>query len=121
MDITQFTRKETHTVEIKDPHGAETGIKVDVYGGDSKEFRKRLIEINRKAQEMTKEPNPMAVAALAAVKSWENVEDGDGNDIDPDSDEALDIFLNRETAWFYDQVYFVANNRSLFFSKPGKS
>lgn len=120
MDITQYTRKDTHKIEIRDPHGSATDISVEVYGGDCKEFRKRLTDLSRRAYNVTKEPNMMAVSALAAVQSWENVKDGEGNDVDPSSDEALDIFLNRETSWFYEQIYFTANNRALFFSKPAK-
>lgn len=120
MDITQYTRKDTHRIDIRDPHGNLTDITVDVYGGDCKEFRSRLTDLSRRAYSAHKEPNMMAVSALAAVCGWENVTDGEGNAIDPNSDEALDIFLNRETAWFYEQIYFTANNRALFFSKPAK-
>lgn len=120
MDITQYQRKESKEVKILDPMGGKTDITVEVYGADSKEFRSRLIEVNRRFTEKYGESNTIAVTALAAVKSWENVDGKDGP-IDPDSDEAMEIAKSDDFRWFFDQLWQVTNNRSLFFSKPGKS
>lgn len=120
MDITQYKRNETKEITILDPMGGKTDIKVEVYGADSKDFRARLIDINRKFNEKYGESNTVAITSLAAVKSWENVEGKDGA-IDPDSDEAMEIAKSDDFRWFFDQIWQVTNNRSLFFTKPAKS
>ena len=120
MDITQYKRKESHKVDIKDPHGQPTDIKVEIHGADSKEFRTRLADVARMYNDKFGEHNAIAITSLAAVKSWENVE-GKGGPLDPESDEAMEIAGSDDFRWFFDQIWQVTNNRSLFFSKPDKS
>lgn len=120
MDITQYKRKDSHTVDVKDPHGQPTDIKVEIHSADSKDFRSRLVEVARRYNEKYGDHNPTAITALAAVKSWENVE-GKAGPVDPDSDEAMELASSDDFRWFFDQIWQVTNNRSLFFSKPGKS
>ena len=45
MDIRSFTRKDTATVPIQDPLGGKTDIVVEVYGRDSKTYRKGRLSL----------------------------------------------------------------------------
>ena len=47
MDITSYKRKDTATVNIVDPFDNKTDIVVEVYGRDSKQYRKAAIELAR--------------------------------------------------------------------------
>lgn len=120
MDISQYKRQDTKTIDIRDPMGGKTDIKVEVFGADSKEYRARLAEVSRRYNELFGKHDALAITALSAVKSWENVE-ADGKAVDPESDTAYELAGNDDFRWFFDQIWQTTNNRSLFFSKPGKS
>lgn len=120
MDITSFERSDTTEIEIRDPLGNPTDIKVEVYGRDSKAYRKAVMEIAR--EPATDDESEMdrrgARVVLAGVKSWENVT-ADGQEISPDSEEAINLLAREDVDWFADQINRAINNRANFFSRRG--
>jgi len=122
MDIRSFTRKDTATVPIQDPLGGKTDIVVEVYGRDSKAYRKAAVELARDfdATDEAQASERGAKLLQACIASWKNVE-ADGKAIKPDSDEALTMLKDESLDWFVSQISVAIQKRSLFFSKSGKS
>ena len=122
MDIRSFKRKDTAKVPILDPLGGKTDVVVEVYGRDSKAYRKAAIELARDfdAKDETQASARGAKLLQSCVVSWQNVE-ADGKAIKPDSDEALTMLKDESLDWFVSQISVAIQKRSLFFSKSGKS
>ena len=122
MDIRSFKRKDTASVDIVDPLGGKTDISVEVYGRDSKAYRKAAIELARDfdATDETQASERGAKLLQACIASWKNVE-ADGKAIQPDSPEALAMLKDESLDWFVSQISVAIQKRSLFFSKSGKS
>jgi len=122
MDIRSFTRKDTAKVPILDPLGGKTDIVVEVYGRDSKTYRKAAVELARDfdATDEAKASERGAKLLQACIVSWENVEAG-GKAIKPDSAEAFDMLKDESLDWFVSQISAAIHKRTLFFSKSGKS
>lgn len=120
MDIGSFSRSDTATITIKDPFGKPTDISVELYGKDAKEYRKAVLEISREEAGTTEEAQIRRGGRiiLAAVKSWENVEK-DGDPLEPA--DALELMTDPAYEWFAEQIASAIYNRSLFFSRSGKS
>lgn len=121
MDITSYKRSDTAKVDILDPLGNKTDIVVEVYGRDSKQYRKAAIELARDfdAKDEAKAGDKGAALIQSCIASWSNVE-ANGKAIDPQSDEAREILKNEDMDWFASQISRAIQDRSLFFSKSGK-
>ena len=122
MDIRSFKRKDTAKVPILDPLGGKTDVVVEVYGRDSKSYRKAAVELARDfdATDEAKANERGARLLQSCIVSWENVEAG-GKAITPDSAEAFDMLKDESLDWFVSQISAAIHKRTLFFSKSGKS
>jgi len=122
MDIHSFKRKDSAKVEIQDPLGGKTDIAVEVYGRDSKAYRKAAIELARDFDVTNEDQASERGAKLlqSCIVSWQNVE-SEGKAVKPDSAEALTMLKDENLDWFVSQISVAIQKRSLFFSKSGKS
>lgn len=122
MDLNSYKRKDTATVEIRDPFGQKTDITVEVYGRDSKQYRKVALELARDFDSSNEDDAADRGARLlqACIASWKNVE-ADGKPVEADSEQAREILKSDEMDWFASQINRAIQDRSLFFSKSGKS
>jgi hypothetical protein len=122
MDIRSFTRKDTAKVPILDPLGGKTDIVVEVYGRDSKTYRKAAVELARDfdATDEAKANERGAKLLQACIASWENVE-ANGKPVKADSVAALNMLKDESLDWFVSQINAAIHKRSLFFTKSGKS
>jgi Lon protease-like protein len=121
MDLSSIQHNGTTEITIYDPWGDPTDIVVELYGRDTKEYRKAVMEIARdqdsKSQQSDEEADRRgAQVLLAAVKSWTNVS-YQGEEVTPQSKEAVELLARTDMDWFASQIHKAINNRALFFSK----
>jgi len=120
MDLASIQHKGTTEITIYDPFDEPTDIVVELYGRDTKEYRQAVMDLSResKVDQNDKDESDRrgARVLLAAVKSWQNVVN-QGEEISPDSTEAVDLLARDDMDWFAGQLHRAINNRSLFFER----
>ena len=128
MDINSIKTLETSMVEILDPITYEkTDIKVEVYGQDSKEFKKlssslRAKNLSSDLSEDDKEKN-IDLHYASCVVSWQNVEEKNDKGklvpIECTTENVLRVFSL--LPWLKDQVIGHIIERSNFLERKGSN
>ena len=115
MDIGKITCSDTVVIDIKDPLGNATDIKVVVYGADSSVYRNSRLDIARmdKTEDHEELAKRGAMQLAKCIKSWDNVL-VNGQSLNPDK--AVELLADPDYAWFTDQILLAIHDRKLFFA-----
>lgn len=119
----------TAALAIKDGSGQETGIKFDMVGADSKQYRdaakKAAKSVLGQDKELTQDfdliEKSNAGLYAACIVGWSGIEGDDGEPLPYSAAKALDFMMTPELGYIREQVEGFVFKRTEFFYKSSEA